>query len=71
LFNQICSLRSPRYDPDTVDAPLENALQPVRLDCAENLGDGIKKILGILAFESIEPLFHKRKQEEVTGLQVQ
>jgi hypothetical protein len=51
--------------------PLENALLPIHLSSAQNLDDGFKKIVGILAFESIEPLFHKQKQEEVTGREVQ
>jgi hypothetical protein len=40
---------------------VENAVQIASLSAAQNLGDASEKIVGVVAFKLIGPLFHKRK----------
>jgi hypothetical protein len=49
------------YDSDSVDPLLENVVETVSLEVAQNLGDGFEKIVEVVAFELIEPLLHKGK----------
>jgi hypothetical protein len=48
-------------DSDPVDLFVENAVQIVSLWTAQHLGDRFENSVGVVAFELIEPLFHKRK----------
>jgi dihydroxyacetone kinase DhaKLM complex PTS-EIIA-like component DhaM len=58
---------SPSYDSDSADPLLENALQIIILSAAQKLGEGFKKIVAFLAFESIEPLFTSGNKKKSLG----
>jgi hypothetical protein len=61
LCNQVCLSIPLSYESDSVDPLLANSVQIVSLSPVKNLGDGFEKIVGVVALELIDPLFHKRK----------